>query len=380
MFSGLFFFFGSLLVAMVVAIAIIRSSHLHAHLSMDGDLSGPQKFHVVPTPRVGGVPVMAGLMLAAAGAWSEGLPEFAYLLWAGLPVFLAGLAEDVTKRVRPLYRLLSAFVSALIAVWLLGAILPVLGIPWLDQALRGLPWLALLVTVFAVGGVCHAVNIIDGYNGLMGGVAMAIAGALAYVSFTVGDTALLAISLSLLGAILGFLVWNFPRGMIFAGDAGAYLVGFLLAEVSVLLVVRHPGVLSPWFPMLLMIYPVFETVFSIYRKKFVRQMSPGMPDGLHFHMLIYKRLVRWMVGKREAKHLLRRNSLTAPYLWSVALFSVMPATLFWQYEWVLQLCCVLFVLMYVWLYRRIVQFRAPRWLVLRRVESDTRSKLVIKSR
>ncbi|WP_232219942.1 glycosyltransferase [Pseudogulbenkiania sp. MAI-1] len=378
MFIGLFF--GALLAAMLVAIAIIRSAHLHAHLSMDGDLSGPQKFHTAPTPRVGGVPVMAGLLLGAGGAWYEGLPEFAYLLLAGLPVFLAGFAEDLTKRVRPLYRLLFAFGSAAMAAWLLGAVLPSLGIAGLDEALMALPWLALLVTVFAVGGVCHAVNIIDGYNGLMGGVAMAISAALAYVSFTVGDAALLAVSLCLLGAVLGFFVWNFPRGMIFAGDAGAYLVGFLLAEVSVLLVVRHPGDVSPWFPMLLMIYPVFETVFSIYRKKFVRQMSPGMPDGLHFHMLIYKRLVRWMVGKREAKHLLRRNSLTAPYLWGVALFSVMPATLFWQYEWVLQLCCVLFVLLYVWLYRRIVQFRAPRWLVLRRAEGDVRPKLVTSSR
>lgn len=212
-----------------------------------------------------------------------------------------------------------------------------------------------------------------------GGVTMVITGALAFVSFAVGDMDLLAISLSLLGAVLGFFVWNFPRGMIFAGDAGAYLVGFLLAEVSVLLVVRHPGVVSPWFPMLLMIYPVFETIFSIYRKKFVRQISPGMPDGLHFHMLIYKRLVRWMVGKREAKHLLRRNSLTAPYLWAVALFSVMPATLFWQYQWVLQLCCGVFVLMYIWLYRRIVQFRAPRWLVLHRAAKADRPKLVASS-
>ncbi|MDC7700846.1 MraY family glycosyltransferase [Vogesella indigofera] len=377
MFIGLFF--GALLAAMLMTIAIIRSAHLHAHLSMDGDLSGPQKFHATPTPRVGGVPIMVSMMLTASGTWYAGLPEFASLLLASLPVFLAGLTEDLTKRVRPLYRLLFAFGSAAMAIWLLGAALPSLGIPGVDDAMTALPWLALLLTVFAVGGVCHAVNIIDGYNGLMGGVAMAIAAALAYVSSTVGDMALLAISLSLLGAILGFLVWNFPRGMIFAGDAGAYLVGFLLAEVSVLLVVRHPGVVSPWFPMLLMIYPVFETVFSIYRRK-KRQAAAGLPDSMHFHQMVYKRLVRWMVGKREAKHLLRRNSLTAPYLWGVALFSVMPATLFWQYEWVLQLCCALFILLYVWLYRRIVQFRAPRWLVLRRAEGDVRPKLVTSSR
>nr|WP_294867085.1 glycosyltransferase [uncultured Pseudogulbenkiania sp.] len=365
-------FFAALLSALIVAVAVIHSAHLHAHLSMDGDLSGPQKFHTTPTPRVGGVPIMAGLIVSSLVAWFLRLEEFAYLLMASVPVFLAGLAEDLTKKVRPLYRLLFAFVSAMLAVWLLGAKLAWLGVPVLDTALLVVPGLALLVTIFAVGGVCHAVNIIDGYNGLMGGVAMVIAGALAYVSFQVADWSLLAISLSLLGAVLGFFVWNFPRGMIFAGDAGAYLVGFLLAEISVLLVVRHPDAVSPWFPLLLMIYPVFETIFSIYRKKFVRKMSPGMPDGLHFHMLIYKRLVRWMVGQREAKHLLRRNSLTAPYLWGVSLFSVMPAVLFWENERVLQFCCVLFVASYIWLYRRIVQFRAPRWLVLRRVDSRPR--------
>jgi UDP-N-acetylmuramyl pentapeptide phosphotransferase/UDP-N-acetylglucosamine-1-phosphate transferase len=62
------------------------------------------------------------------------------------------------------------------------------------------------------------------------------------------------------------LIWNYPRGKIFLGDGGAYLLGFWLAELSVLLVVRHPEV-SPWFPMLLLVYPIFETLFSMYRSK-----------------------------------------------------------------------------------------------------------------
>ena len=76
---------------------------------------------------------------------------------------------------------------------------------------------------------------------------------------------------------------NFPSGSLFAGDSGAYLIGFLIALVSVLLVTRNPQV-SAWCPMLLAVYPVWETLFSIYRKKFLRGRSPNMPDGLHLHI------------------------------------------------------------------------------------------------
>jgi membrane protein YdbS with pleckstrin-like domain len=81
--------------------------------------------------------------------------------------------------------------------------------------------------------------------------------------------------------------------------------------------------------------------------------------------MVFSRLVRWMVGKREARHLLRRNSMTAPYLWGMGLLTVVPAVLAWHYPLVLQICCLLFVFFYLWLYRRLVRFRAPRWMVLR---------------
>ncbi|WP_231895293.1 glycosyltransferase [Vogesella sp. LIG4] len=367
-------FIAALVVSLLVCIALIRTQHLHARLSMDNS-SGVQKFHVNPTPRIGGVPLFLGVLLAALVsqlAHDHVGKLFGNLLLASIPVFLAGLTEDMTKRVSPLWRLLAAFTSAGLAAWLSGCILPKLGIIGVDYLLQIFPAVAVLFTVFAVGGVCHSINIIDGYNGLMGGVVLSVTGALAYVSLAVGDLPLLAVCLALAGGILGFLVWNFPKGMIFAGDAGAYLAGFMLAELAVLLVARHPGVVSPWFPFLVLIYPVFETIFSIWRKKFLRKMSPGLPDGLHFHMLVYKRLVRWMVGSREVSHLTRRNSLTAPYLWGVALFSITPALLLWKVEWALQVSAILFVIGYVWVYRRLVTFRAPRALVLRKNLSNVK--------
>ncbi|MDC7696786.1 MraY family glycosyltransferase [Vogesella indigofera] len=358
-------------ISMFVGVLTIRYAHLRNPDGMHEDMIGVQKFHVAPTPRIGGVPIMAGLCAGMIAWWSSGRPNlslFVLLLVCAAPVFLAGLAEDITRRVSPAKRLFAAFMSAGLGIWLLGAQLPSLGIPLLDDWLLQWPVLAVMLTVFAVGGVCHSINIIDGYNGLMAGVAILVGLAFAYVALIVGDRFILKASLLLVAALVGFMVWNFPRGLIFAGDAGAYLVGFMLAELAVLLVVRHPGVVSPWFPFLVLIYPVFETVFTIYRRK-QRKAAAGLPDSMHFHQIIYKRLMRWMVGDREAKQLLKRNSMTSPYLWCVALMTVLPAVFFWQYESVLQGFCVLFVGGYVWLYRRIVRFRSPRWLVYRKVVS-----------
>lgn len=128
------------------------------------------------------------------------------------------------------------------------------------------------LAVLAIGGLPHAFNIIDGYNGLAGMVAVLISLALVHVALQLGDRQLAAVLVVLVGATAGFLVWNYPHGKIFAGDGGAYLWG-VIAYGCVALVARHPEV-SPWFPMLLLCYPVSETLFSIYRKKFAVNL-PG---------------------------------------------------------------------------------------------------------
>jgi len=113
-------------------------------------------------------------------------------------------------------------------------------------------------------------------------------------------------------------------------------------------------------------YPVFETVFSIYRRKFLRDVSPGLPDGLHLHSLVYRRLMRWAVGNKSAKSLTRRNSMTSPYLWMLCMTAVVPAVLFWDNTPVLAGFILVFSVGYVVLYWRIVRFKSPRWLVYRR--------------
>ncbi|MFN3598497.1 MAG: glycosyl transferase family 4, partial [Aquificaceae bacterium] len=133
---------------------------------------------------------------------------------------------------------------------------------------------------------------------------------------------------------------------IFLGDGGAYLVGFLIAEISVLLVKRNPEV-SPWFPLLVVAYPVVESLFSIYRRKVLRGRSPGEPDKLHLHTLVYRRL-----SKIKDKTL--RNSLTSPYLWALSLMGIVPALIFWKSTPMLVLMFFVFWLVYVYAYRRAI--------------------------
>ena len=332
-------------------------------LALDHDVSGPQKFHTRAVPRVGGIGIFAGIAAGLALlCWIDRSVAVisVLLLVCAVPAFAAGLVEDLTKRVSPLHRLLATMISAALAFWLLGAQITRSDIPGLD-VLLSVGAGALLVTLVAVAGIANSVNIIDGFNGLASMCVVIMLAAIAYVAFQSGDGVVGALALVGIGAVLGFFVWNFPSGLIFLGDGGAYFLGFYVAELSILLLVRNPGV-SPLFPLLVCIYPVFETLFSIYRRRFIRAVPPSMPDGIHLHSLIYRRLLRWAVGDRGARSLTRRNSMTSPFLWALCMLSVVPAVLFWDNSAVMAAALALFGVGYVVLYWRIVRFRSPRWL------------------
>lgn len=354
-------------VAALVAGFIVRWVRGHAALYGHGM---PQRFHLGHIPRLGGVAILAGASLA----WLLGWLQMAWgdtaslrfgswvLLWllALLPAAISGIVEDMTQRLPVRYRLALTGMSGVLAVVLLGISVPRLDIFWVDALLVAVPWLGYAIALLAVTGLPHAFNIIDGYNGLAGMVALIVCLALAHVALQVGDRALAALLVSTAAATGGFLVWNYPRGMLFAGDGGAYIWGVVIALCSMALVQRNTGV-SPWFPMLLLIYPVWETVFSIYRK-LVRGVSPGVADALHFHQLIYRRIVRSVFHDDESRRVLMRNNRTSPYLWGFTLLTVVPALLFWNNTPVLMGFCVLFIVSYVAAYLAIVRFKVPHWL------------------
>jgi UDP-N-acetylmuramyl pentapeptide phosphotransferase/UDP-N-acetylglucosamine-1-phosphate transferase len=332
----------------------------------------PQRFHIGDVPRLGG----AAMFLACSVGWAwlalaqpvlgidHGIPfggTVAATWWlVSLVGVASGVLEDVTHRLRARSRFVSTGLAALLATVLFELAVPRLGIPGVDALWQQAPWLGIAAAVFVLAGLPHAFNIIDGYNGLAGTVAVICCAAMAYVALQLGDRQIAATLMVLAGATVGFLLWNYPHGLIFAGDGGAYLWGIVLGLCSIELVQQHPEV-SPWFPVLLLIYPTWETLFSMYRKV-ARGQPPSLADALHFHQLIYRRVVRQVFHDDAARRMLIRNNRTSPYLWAFTMLTVAPAVLFWRSTPILAAFTVLFIVSYLWAYHSIVRFRMQRWL------------------
>jgi len=298
---------------------IVRSQKWHGSLSHDHDLDGVQKVHTSAVPRIGGLAVIGGILLGLT-LFQQLLPgqvslgratRIHVLLGASLPAFLAGLIEDFTKRVSVRVRLAATALSALAASLMLGATVNELDIWGLDTLLTITP-LAIVVTAVFVAGGSNAVNIIDGFNGLSGSAIIIMATGLTAVSLQVGDNFVAALGALCVGATLGFLMLNYPSGKLFLGDGGAYFLGFWVSEMAVLLLVRHPA-LSAWQILAICGYPIIEVLFSIYRRKFVRKVSPGAPDSLHLHGLVFRRLVFRYVS-HDASRPWKRNAMVPCFI------------------------------------------------------------------
>jgi UDP-N-acetylmuramyl pentapeptide phosphotransferase/UDP-N-acetylglucosamine-1-phosphate transferase/O-antigen ligase len=298
---------------LLLCVAVLATQKLHGHLTLDGTV-GVQKFHTSPTPRIGGIALFGGLFGACVLAPSGVGAVFAPMLLAVIPAFAAGFAEDLTKRVSVLDRLLATIASGVLACLVTGYTLQHSGIVTIDALLAWTP-LAIAVTALCVGGLANAINIIDGFNGLAAGVVVIALGAMGAIAAQLGDTALAATCVLVAAGVAGFLLVNFPSGKMFLGDGGAYLLGFLLGWIAVSLVARNPQ-LSPWAPLLACAYPVIEVAFSVYRKSRRAGSSPGQPDRVHLHMLVHRRIVRTRLHIPAGW---ASNAATSPFAWSYAL-------------------------------------------------------------
>jgi UDP-N-acetylmuramyl pentapeptide phosphotransferase/UDP-N-acetylglucosamine-1-phosphate transferase len=298
---GLTVFFASFSACLLV----VLSQKWHGGLSHDHDLEGVQKVHTTAVPRIGGIGVVAGLVLGLlvfrsrfSGAGVQDASGVFLLLACSLPAFLAGLIEDVTKRVSVRTRLAATAMSAVIASAVLGATVTELNLWGVDSLLAFTPF-AVLVTAIVVAGGSNAINIIDGFNGLSGSTIIIMSAGFAAVGLQHGDQFVVMLAVLGIGATLGFLAVNYPSGKLFLGDGGAYFLGFWVSEMAVLLV-RNPGV-SAWQVLAICAYPVIEVLFSMYRRRVIQNVSPGAPDALHLHTLVYRRVVFKYVSRDQAR-------------------------------------------------------------------------------
>ncbi len=241
--------------------------------------------HHSPVPRIGGLGIY---MSASAFMLYEGY--FKLFALATL-IFLIGFIEDLRKDISPKIRLAGLLIVSCLSFFLLKVSIQMLGFVKLPYVV------SMILTVIAITGYTNAVNIVDGLNGLASGISLIFILFLGITFHYLGNLSMFLLCVSIAGATLGFLIFNFPKGKIFLGDGGAYFLGYISAIFSLKLIDLYPQI-SPWFPLMLGVYPVWEVLFSAYRR-LKEGKVPFYPDKLHFHTLVY-----YAIGSNPAASLL----------------------------------------------------------------------------
>ena len=355
----------ALAVSLLTALLLVLTESWHGRHTMDFHTS-IQKFHTVPTPRIGGIAIAFGLITGYFFVDPGKKVLLGPLIVAGIPALVFGLLEDITKRVSVRTRLLATMSCGVIGWATTGHSITDANVPGLDWLLS-FTLMSVVFTAFASAGVANAINIIDGFNGLAAGTVLIILAAFGSISSALGDHDLSRVCLLLAGAVLGFLIVNWPLGRIFMGDGGAYFIGFALAWLAVLLLQRHIEV-SAWAPALACGYPILEVLFSIARRR-RRKLSPGDADRLHLHSLVKRRLVRFLLPHASN---LARNSFTGAIMWIAALVPAVIAVLWPTQSLVLVFGLLACAVLYSAVYARLTQFRwcfSPATLALKPIEA-----------
>ena len=335
--------------AFALSVLVVLTKRWHGNLTFDR-YDGAQKMHKQPTPRIGGASIYLALWIVLFFVSPNVRDILLPLLFASVPAFVVGMAEDLTKQVGVSVRLLATMASGFLAWYLTGYSLTRLDLSYVDACLTWLP-MSVLFTAFAIGGVANAINIVDGLNGLSSLASVLAFLGLAMISKSVGDESLAAVCFLLAMAVAGFFWVNWPLGKIFLGDGGSYFLGFSLAWLSVLLAERHHNI-SAFVALLICIHPITEVIFSIFRR-IVRKSHPGHADRLHLHSLIKTRVVRHKFAAYSSDI---RNSIAGLLVGCITLVPAVTAQFVYGSTRLCILAVLVFVFAYIALYARIVRF------------------------
>ncbi|NOT48734.1 MAG: hypothetical protein HOP17_13420 [Acidobacteria bacterium] len=227
------------------------------------------RWHKRPTAMLGGAAIF-GTTLLIYGILVPHTFESLIIIGASSFLFVVGLLDDILN-IKPYQKLIGQLIGAAFVVGF-GLKLPITGSELID----------IWITVFWLVGITNAINLLDNMDGLAAGIAAIGASSLAFGFIATGQTAEIQLAAAFIGALLGFLVFNFNPASIFMGDCGSMFVGFLLAS-SVLLGQtggRSRSIFSILaVPVLILFVPIFDTTLvTILRKMWGRKASQGGRD------------------------------------------------------------------------------------------------------
>ena len=252
-----------------------------------------QASHIGDPLRFGGIAVFFGVCIGAMSLF--GLSNGAYtisLLLSSLPVLIAGALEDAGLRVSARRRLVVAIVSAGLAMALFGFWVTRSDLPGVDIVLTIAP-IAMALTVLVAAGFCHALNLVDGMNGLAAINIVAAALGLATIGWGGGFGQIAVLACLITVSTLAFLLFNWPVGKLFLGDAGSYTIGHLLIWLAISLVVLDDTI-AAGAVLLTLFWPIMDMLHSIIRR-LIKGVPVFSPDRLHFHQIVRRGLeVLWL--------------------------------------------------------------------------------------
>jgi UDP-GlcNAc:undecaprenyl-phosphate GlcNAc-1-phosphate transferase len=227
------------------------------------DQPGIRKLHKAPIPRAGGIAIFLGYAVAICARHE----------WAILPAICAafgtGMLDDIVN-LKPRTKIAGQALAALLAC---GAGVEIGG--------SGVWWHIPLTIIWLVG-CANAVNLIDGLDGVAAGIGICACGAALVSALLGGNSALALVTAPLLGALLGFLIYNFSPASIFMGDCGSNTVGFLLGCIAILWTQTGTSPTRMAAPVVALALPILDTVLAIVRR-FLRKESIFAADRGHIH-------------------------------------------------------------------------------------------------
>jgi UDP-GlcNAc:undecaprenyl-phosphate/decaprenyl-phosphate GlcNAc-1-phosphate transferase len=254
------------------------------------DLPNERSLHAVPTPKLGGLAILAGVLVASL-IWLPSDAESHAILIGAVAIALVGVADDVFD-LNPALKLLGQAAAVIVPVSA-GVTIDTFTVPFFGRLAPGsvdlltLPWggvvhLGDVVTVLGIVAVINVINLIDGVDGLAAGVCVISAVTLAVVALSLDRTAAGVLAALTAGASLGFLRHGFPPASTFMGDTGSNLLGYLLGIVAVQGALKTNAVIALFLPLIILTVPILDTGFVVAKRlKYRRPIYRA--DRWHFH-------------------------------------------------------------------------------------------------
>lgn len=245
------------------------------------DTPDHRKVHQKPIPRLGGLGMFIAFMVAMVSHLLIHKPIVGMLIGATLIVII-GIFDDIYS-LRPLFKFLLQIAIAIISFYF-GISIQFITSPF--GGIIYLGWLSLPITVFWIIGMINIINLIDGLDGLAAGVVGISATVISFVALSVGQIQAGLMAIALLGTCLAFLRYNFSPAKIFMGDTGSMFLGYILAVITMIGVIKSTITVSLAIPLLALGIPISDTVMAIARRIKNKQHIMKADNGHLHHQLL----------------------------------------------------------------------------------------------